>query len=274
MPPQPQPIAGLAPPRRIVILGAAGPLGVATAIQADAGLTLRLADRRSLAEAALAPPQTPGAPLPDPALLARHQEVRLDVTDPASVRRALDGMDTVINCTVNRPDPVQAFRVNTLGAWHVMQAAVALGIRRVVHTGPALGLAPYPIGVQEDRDIRAGVDRPGTHLYFMSKYLGQEIVRVFAEEAGIATPALYFVDFTSTDPAVARRRAHPCIVSWDDAGRAVMAAARIAAMPRPFVAVNVLAPAPHGRYADEDAQALLDWAPRDRIDDVWYRPAP
>ena len=33
-------------------------------------------------------------------------------------------------------DPVEAFRVNTLGAYNVIRAAVECGIRRVVQTGP------------------------------------------------------------------------------------------------------------------------------------------
>lgn len=271
MPPSPAPVTGLEPPRNVVILGAAGPLAVATARQAGDDLRLRLADRRPLAEVAQGEPQSPGAPLPDAALLARHEEIPLDVTDFASVRVALAGMDTVINCTVVRPDPVQAFRVNTLGAWHVMRAAADLGIRRVVHTGPVLTLAPYPVGMDADRDVHAVTERPGANLYFISKYLGKEIVRIFAEEYGIAVPSLHFDGFTSIDPEFALRRSPSCTVSWDDAGRAMLAAARLESMSPPFVAVNVLVPGPHDLYDAMDAQRLLGWEPRDRIDLVWYR---
>ena len=265
------PVEGLEPPRRIAILGAAGPLAVATAMQAGEDLTLRLADRRPLAEVAKGEPQSPGAPLPDPALLPPHEEILLDVTDYDSVRRAMEGMDTVINCTVVRPDPVQAFRVNTLGAWNVMRAAADLGIRRVVHTGPILTLARYPSGFEADRDVHAETDRPGASLYILSKYLGKEIVRVFAEEYGMAVPSLHFNAFTPVDDDVALRRSPSCTVSWDDAGRALLAAAALTAMPRPFVAVNVLSPSPHDEFNARDAMELLSWTPQDRIEHVWYR---
>jgi nucleoside-diphosphate-sugar epimerase len=265
------PVSDLEPPQRVAILGAAGPLAVATAMQAGDDLRLRLADLRPLAEVALGEPQSPGAPLPDVAMLPPHEEIALDVADYASVRRAMEGMDAVINCTVVRPDPVQAFRVNTLGAWNVMRVAADLGIRRVVHTGPILTLAPYPIGMEADRDIHAFTDRPGANLYFISKYLGKEIVRIYAEAFGMAVPSLHFDLFTPLDPEVALRRSSPCTISWDDAGRAVLAAARIEAMPKPFVAVNVLAPNPHDRFDPFDAQRLLDWEPRDQINHIWYR---
>ena len=60
----------------------------------------------------------------------------VDVTDFDQVLAATRGMDAVINMTVMRHDPVEAFRVNTLGAYNVIRAAVECGIRRVVQTGP------------------------------------------------------------------------------------------------------------------------------------------
>ena len=46
-------------------------------------------------------------------------------------------MDSLINCTVLRDSLVPAFRVNLVGAYNVMKAAVECGIRRVIHTGSA-----------------------------------------------------------------------------------------------------------------------------------------
>ena len=37
---------------------------------------------------------------------------------------AAEGMDAIVNLSVIRPDPVLSFRVNMMGAYHVMQAAV------------------------------------------------------------------------------------------------------------------------------------------------------
>src|SRR5438093_221579 len=82
---------------------------------------------------------------------------------------ATEGMDAIVNMTVMRRDPVEAFRVNTIGAYNVMRAAVARGMRRVVHTGPeqvsdTMQGAYWPdFGIPSDAP-----SRPGTQLYFVS----------------------------------------------------------------------------------------------------------
>lgn len=271
-PAKPAPIENLPEPDRILVLGAGGPVGAAAIAVLRQDHRLRLADRRSMAEVAASPPQSEGAPVPSPPE-PPHEERLVDITDAAAVRDAAQDMDAIINLTVVRPDPVQAFRVNTLGAWNVMQAAVHHGIRRVVHTGPILTLGKHPSGYVEDRDIASNLPpRPGDNLYFVSKFLGQEICRIFAEQHGIAVPALLFYNFVN--PEVTRRRGQipgPGNISWDDSGRALAAAVRVPRMPEPFVVVHVLADAPHDRYRNDTARHLLGWEPLDRLDDLWYR---
>jgi len=271
-PESPAPVTDLPAPERIVIFGAGGPLGAVTTACLKDNHRLRLTDVRPLSEIAAAPPQSEGAPLPAPSQ-PPHEERIVDVTDADAVRAAVEGMDAIINCTVVRNDPVQAFRVNTLGAYNVMQAAVAADIRRVVHTGPVLTLAPYPTGYSDDRDVGSDVPpRPGDNLYFVSKLLGQEIVRIFAEWHGIACPTLLFCTFVN--PEVAVRQAHPpgpFAISWADSGRAMAAAVRVRELPAPFAIIHILADAPHDRYRNDAARHILGWEPRDRLDQLWYR---
>lgn len=269
------PIAHLPAPERVVLFGAGGPLGaVLTTMLLDRS-QLRLTDIRPLGEIAASPPQSEGAPLPMPETPAPHEEWVVDVTDPDAVLEAASGMDTIVNCTVMRHDPVQAFRVNTLGAFNVMRAAVEHGIRRVIQTGPVLTLAPHPAGYTEDREVGSDVpERPGDNLYFVSKLLGQEICRVFAEAHGIACPTLLFCGFVNRD--VARTEGHPpgpFTVTWEDSGRAMAAAVGIRAMEAPFVVVHVMADAPHGRYRNDAVRRVLGWEPGDRLDDLWRRQA-
>src|SRR5207302_521585 len=77
----------------------------------------------------------PLAPLPR-LLAPPHESQVADVTDPTEVLNASRGMEAIINLTVLRNDPVQAFRVNVLGPYNIVRAAVASGIRRVIQTGP------------------------------------------------------------------------------------------------------------------------------------------
>lgn len=272
-PAEPAPVTDLGPPRNAVIFGAGGPLAAATAPVLGADVTLRLCDLRPLAEIAAGQPQSSGAPLPA-VPQSPHEERQVDVTDPAAVLEAARGMDTIINCSVIRPDPVQAFRVNMLGAWNVMQAAVALGIRRVVHTGPTLILGVHPSGYNEDRWLGPDAPpRPGDSLYFVSKFLGTEICRVVAEQHGIACITLLFDRFLNVENAEIGRdeRLPPFAVSWNDAGRAMAAATRLPSLDRAFEVVQVMAGTPHGRYQPGTAREVIDWAPTDRLDRHWYR---
>lgn len=274
-PQAPPRLTALPRPGRILLLGAGGPLGAAAANVLRAN-RLRLTDIHPLAQLAAAPPQSPGAPKPRPAA-PPHEERLTDITNPDAVYHAATDMECVINCTVIRDDPVRAFQVNVLGAYNMMRAAVDAGIRRVVQTGPALTLAPHPVGYTEDRAIESNTPpRPGDNLYFISKYAGQEICRIFAERHEIACPTLLFCGFVNPDQPHdehLRHGLHPFSVSWADAGRAIAAATRVNRLPEPCPIIHVLADSPHGRYRTTAARDILRWRPRDGLDRFWYREA-
>jgi hypothetical protein len=272
VPAAPAPLTDLAVPERIVMFGAGGPLGAVTAVHLRNDHRLRLTDLRPLDVVRQLPPQSPGAPLPEP-VAPPHEELVVDVTNTEAVRFAAQDMDAIVNCTVVRNDPVDAFRVNTLGAYNVMKAAADLGIRRVVHTGPVLTLAPHPVGYTDDRDVDSNAPpRPGDNLYFISKFLGQEICRIFAEQYGIACPNLLFSGFL--DPEVGAQGGGvpgSFTISWHDSGRAMAAAVRVSALPSPYEVLHILADAPHDRYRGDRARRMLGWEPQDRLDTLWYR---
>ena len=61
-----------------------------------------------------------------------------DVSSREQVRDAAAGMDAIMNFTVVRDHPEQSFHVNMRGALNVMQAAVEHGIKKVIHSRPAI----------------------------------------------------------------------------------------------------------------------------------------
>jgi nucleoside-diphosphate-sugar epimerase len=255
------------PIRRVVIFGAGGPMGAVTTQELASSYTLRVTDLRPITEiAAEAKPQAPGAPLPIP-LAAPHENRIVDVRDPTQVMAAVEGMDAIINCTVVRPDPVNAFLVNTIGAYNVMRAAVAHDIRRVVHTGP---LVQHRTGIGDhsgDYDLHVDAPpRPYDQLYIHSKYLGTEICRTFAEYYGLEVPALLFMMLYNPSMPVPP---YPFMISWPDTGRALRRALEVTSLPSPFEMVNISADLPHGRYDFTKARTLLDWQPRDGLEDFW-----
>ncbi len=268
----PPPEMARRPPRRVVLFGAGGPLGAVAAagLARDPGTTLRLTDVRPMAELVAGPPQSPGAPLPRP-LGPPHEEVVVDVTDPDEVAAAVAGMDAILNLTVIRRDPVAAFRVNLLGAYHLARAAVDHGVRRLVHTGPIQTILDHPAGYGADFALSPEAPpRPGDDLYFLSKFLGQEVTRLFAAEHGLEVPCLLFGNFVDpATPPAADDRLYPFTLSWDDAGDVLRRAVLVPSLPRPFEVLHPNADLPHGRYPNEKAKTLLGWQPRDRLASRW-----
>jgi nucleoside-diphosphate-sugar epimerase len=154
-----------------------------------------------------------------------------------------------------------------------MRAAVAHDVRRVVQTGPLQTLLAHPAGYDADGAILPDVPaRPGDNLYFVTKLLGQEVCRIFAEEHALEVPTLLFCNFV--DPAASPSDPadfFPFAVSWADAGEAMRQAVRVPGFPGPFELLHVNADLPHGRYPNDKAKRCLAWQPRDRLEAFWMR---
>lgn len=271
-PAHPTPLHGLQRPRRVTIFGAGGPMGVVAANSLlDRGL-VRMTDAVGLAALLQRPAQSPGAPVPTQ-LPEPHTHEIVDVTDGDQVRRAAVGADCLINVSVIRHDVAAAFRVNTLGSWHVMQAAIAVGVPKVVFTGPTLAFAPYPFAAWDRRLDGTQMFRTGDWVYMMSKLLGQELTRLLAEAHGIAVPTLLWADFV-TDGQLAGADPHrpptDFAISWRDAGRAILAAVDVAELPEPAPVINIVAPSPTGRWTTERASAILGFEPADDLSRFWW----
>lgn len=253
------------PISKVAILGASGPLGRVVADELSPDYTLRLADLRSTEETVRQSPDAPLARrLPPP-----HEEAVLDVRDFESVLAACRGCDAIVNLTVVRKDPVDAFLVNTLGAYHVGRAAAELGIRRVVQTGPQL------IDLHGENDFTFDFNlasetpsRPGRHLYGHSKFLGNAVLRVLAEWHDLEVPNLLFNALAQPD-AVGGRDTPAMMLSWPDAARAVRYALQAPSLPSPYEEFNCVADLPHGQCLTGKAERLLGWTPSDSLEGLW-----
>src|SRR5262245_55639157 len=110
---------------RFLVTGATGKVGNAVATM--------LAARGDEVVALVRDPGRAAAVLPD-----AIEPARGDVTDPATVRAAAEGIDGAFNCMGIfeqwLPDPGEFDRVNAEGARNVVLAARDAGARRVVHT--------------------------------------------------------------------------------------------------------------------------------------------
>lgn len=130
----------------------------------------------------------------------RVEHAEGDVTDAASVLAAMDGIRHVYHAAgfvgfEGRRDRARLFAVNVDGTAHVVDAALAKGVERLVHTSSvaAFGRPEHPDGLI-DETAEWQRSRANTE-YAYSKYLGElEVYRGVAEglDAVIVNPALVF----------------------------------------------------------------------------------
>jgi dihydroflavonol-4-reductase len=100
-----------------------------------------------------------------------------DLRDPASVARAMEGCELAFHCAgdyrlfVRRPREIYASNVD--GTRHVLEAAAAAGVRRVVYTSTVGTLGPMADGSAADETTRKTLADMVGH-YKRSKFLGKQ----------------------------------------------------------------------------------------------------
>jgi len=149
---------------RFLITGATGKIGNA--------VTRRLADRDDEVVALVRDPAKARELLPPGVELARG-----DVTDPDSVRKAVEGADGVFNCMGLFEqwfaDPGIFDRVNAQGAGNVVAAAREAGARRLVHTSTFDVFHAETGGTVSENAV---ADYPKGTAYERSKQRAEELV--------------------------------------------------------------------------------------------------
>lgn len=247
------------------VFGAGGPVGAAAAAALRRDYSLRLTDVRPVEEIlARGEPQDVGAPLPE-VPRAPHEWRVVDISDYAQVLTAARGADALVNCAVVRDRVAGAFRVNVVGAYNVMKAAVACGIRRVIHTGPRRPSSGFEGDHWGQFDVPDDIPyHVGSHLYGTTKHLADQVVRAFAERHGLEVICFLYGWLLPSEGGVfeGTRRVHPAAVSWEDAGEAFVCGLRAAALERPYEVFNIVAGLPHGMYRPDRAMRMLGWRPR------------
>jgi hypothetical protein len=194
----------------------------------------------------------------------------VDITDYEQVHEAARGMDALINTSVLRERLKPAFEVSMVGAYNVAKAAVEHGIRRVIHTGPQhLFMYEGDFDVPSDAPIR-----PKSDLYAVSKYLGGEIMRIFAERHGIEVLNFLFCGFLPDDvEAGTRGDGGSFVTSWGDTGQSFLYGLRAPALPRPYEQFFICADLPRSRFSPAKAKRLLGWEAQQRFEHLWSRQA-
>jgi hypothetical protein len=262
---------------RVAIFGAGGPVGAMAARALKDHYTLRLTDLRPLDQiVAEGKPQGPGAPVPE-VLPPPHEWAVVDVTDYDQVHEAARGMDSLVNVTVVRPHLAAAFAVNMLGAHNVVRAAVAHGIRRIIHTGPQLVYSFHQADYWHDFNVPEDApERPGDELYSLTKYLGDTITRVYAERHGLEVVEFQYCGLDCAVPLAKQPGGgHFCFMTaWEDLAEPFLLGLRAPSsiFERPLERFHIIARQPAGKFGMSDkAERLLGWKPRHDFAALWTR---
>lgn len=245
---------------KVLLIGANGYLGPHVVRALAAGHHLRITDIK---------------PAPDELRreYAAHEFFDVDVTSAEQVLRASEGVDAIINLSVVRQDPVLAFSVNAMGSYHVMEAAVRHGIRRVIHTGPHFSVAGPGY---EQWDFGIGPDvppHPGTGLYPITKSLGMEVSRSYARNHDIYVQQYLFYDFRGRESLRPSRGGVPFIVSWSDAAEVFRLGLEIdlSHLPSKYEVFFILGDCPQGKFVNDKAKRILGFRPKDDVSVLWRR---
>ncbi len=150
-----------------------------------------------------------------------------------------------------------------------------MGLSRVIQTGmlSANGYGyegdwRYDFGLGEQ-----GPQRPGTHLYGLTKHLGLETATAFADRHGLDIMTLLFHRLRPHDQLDNRdgNIMIPYATAWDDLGPLLLAALQAPEMPNPNELFYVTADMPMGKFHAEKALRLLGWQAGHRFERFYSR---
>ena len=162
---------------RILITGAAGEIG-STLREALHGAyaLLRLTDLRPLSSAR-----------------DGEETVQADLTDAASVRELMGGIDCVVHLGgVPREAPWSAILENNIaGTYNVFEAARESGVKRIVFASSNHTIGYYRVGDVVGID---GPPRPDSR-YGVSKVFGEALGRLYADKHGLSVACLRIGSF-------------------------------------------------------------------------------
>ena len=107
-----------------------------------------------------------------------------DLTDPAAVRRAVEGADAVFHCAADYrlyvPDPPAMYASNVDGTRHVLEASAEAGVPRVVYTSTVGALGHRHDGSPADETTPVSLGDMIGH-YKRSKYLAERVADEWAK---------------------------------------------------------------------------------------------
>jgi UDP-glucose 4-epimerase len=187
-----------------------------------------------------------------------------DLRDGAAVLRAMRGCEAVVHAGAIAHDsagtPAEIMATNLLGTWHVLQAAEAHAVSRVVYFSSAqvFGFAagegtPAYLPVDDAHPVRAA--RP----YGMSKRLAEEMCAAWTSRTGIPTTVLrpvMILDDAGLLRVTEEDAELGAFIHADDVAAAVLHT--LSAWPAGHIRLTLCGP---GQFDTTAVRQILRWSP-------------
>lgn len=239
---------------RILITGAAGFIGRKLTRSLERAHDLRLGDIQPIAGDA--------------------RYVPCDVTCPAEVQAAMQGIEAVIHLAIAaghegpyEDDPFNQLRfdVNVKGTWNVLEAARRSGVRRIVHTSSLMVVWGYPHPEWVPADAAA---RPvGT--YAQTKHLAEVLCEHAARTSDLSIVCLRIAKpIDLEDPVWKQRPLRPQWVPFPDLVEAYRLA--LSASISGFEIVTLVGESSLRRWDLSKAEHLLGFRPQYHLEEMGY----
>ena len=144
-----------------------------------------------------------------------------DICDPATVAETVRGIDYVfhhaalVSVPLSCQNPVDAFRINTLGTLNILQASLDAGVKKVIIASSAAVYGNNPI-LPKREDM---IPEPASP-YAISKLDCEHLARMFCTDHGLRTTCLRYFNVYGPrqDPNSAYAAAIPIFLSRACAG--------------------------------------------------------
>jgi nucleoside-diphosphate-sugar epimerase len=207
---------------------------------------------------------------------SEHETMEVDVSDIDQVRKAAEGTDAIVNCSVLRPHRQLAFDINAMGTYNAVLASVEQGHSRFINTGPHFtqvgpSYEHFDFAINEEVPLH-----PGLNLYAHSKSVGQEICRVFSANHPLHILTTLFLSFRQAEPKPDQLGGdtNPFSVTFPDGARAIRKCLEVdlETLPSRCEIFHITTDTPHGRYSNAKARRLLGWEPQDLLEGYWRKP--
>jgi uronate dehydrogenase len=201
--------------------------------------------------------------------------VPLDVTQPAEVAAAMQGIEAVIHLAVAtghegdyEDDAFNQLRfdVNVRGTCNVLEAARRAGVRRFVHTSSIM----VAWGYEPPQWMAADAAPRPVGTYAVTKQLAETLCQYYAQSFGMSVLCLRITKpIDLNDPAWKQHRIRPQWLAFPDLVQAYRLA--LAAPNIGFEIVTVVGESSRRRWDLSKAEKLLGYRPTIRLEDLGYQ---